>query len=260
MKKANFVFLASLLAALLAAGCGPKEEVSEPGAGPSAPAAAAKTVDPATVATVTGKVTFQGEKPRLARIMMDQDPVCVKAHSGPVFSEEGKVNDDGTVPNAFVYVKSGLDDYSFPVPSEPVELDQEGCMYKPHVLGIMAGQTLKIVTSDPTSHNIHPTPKTNREWNLSQAPGAAPLEQKFSRPEVMIPVKCNQHPWMKAYIGVVRHPVFAVTGADGTFTLKGLPPGEYVIEAWTSQWGTQEQKVTVAANESKTVDFTFKKG
>jgi hypothetical protein len=131
-------------------------------------------------------------------------------------------------------------------------------MYKPHVLGIQAGQTLQILTSDPTSHNIHPMPANNREWNLSQPPGGAALEQKFSRPEIMIPVKCNQHPWMRAYVGVTRHPFFAVTGSDGTFTLKGLPPGDYTIEAWTATFGTQEQNVTVGPSEEKTVSFTFK--
>ena len=120
------------------------------------------------------------------------------------------------------------------------------------------GQTLSILTNDATTHNIHPMPKDNREWNMSQAPNAAPLEQKFSRPEIMIPVKCNQHPWMKAYVGVTKNPFFAVTGSDGTFTIKGLPPGDYTIEAWTATFGTQEQKVTVGAKESKTADFTFK--
>ena len=173
--------------------------------------------------------------------MMDQDPVCVQKHSGPVFAEDGEVNDNGTLPNAFVYVKAGAEKYTFAPPADPVVLDQDGCMYKPHVLGIMAGQTLKIVSSDATTHNIHPMPKDNREWNMSQAPGAAPIEQKFARPEIMVPVKCNQHPWMRAWIGVTSNPFFAVSGSDGTFTIKGLPPGDYTIEAWTATFGTQEQ-------------------
>ena len=135
-------------------------------------------------------------------------------------------------------------------------------MYKPHVLGLMVGQTLNIVSSDATTHNIHPMPKDNREWNMSQAPGAAPIEQKFTREEVMIPTKCNQHPWMRAYIGVLKTPFYAVTGSDGTYTIKGLPPGDYTIGAWTAIGGgqgqTQEQNVTVGAKETKTADFTFK--
>jgi hypothetical protein len=135
-------------------------------------------------------------------------------------------------------------------------------MYKPHVLGIMVGQTLDIVSSDPTTHNIHPMPKNNREWNVSQPPGAAPIEQKFAREEVMIPIECNQHPWMRAYIGVLKSPFYAVTGRDGMYTIKGLPPGDYTVGAWTAIGGgqgqAQEQKITVGAKETKTVDFTFR--
>ncbi|MBI1941535.1 MAG: carboxypeptidase regulatory-like domain-containing protein [Acidobacteria bacterium] len=257
MNKENARWFWIVVVVLMMVGCGaPEPEVSEQ---PEAPAEQAATpIDQSTVGSIGGKISFEGTKPKLARIMMDQDPVCVEKHSGPVYAEDGMVNDDGTLPNAFVYVKTGAEKYNFPTPTGSVELDQDGCLYKPHVLGIMAGQTLQILTKDPTSHNIHPMPKDNREWNLSQPPGGAAIEQKFSRPEIMIPVKCNQHPWMRAYIGVTRHPFFAVTGKDGTFTLKGLPPGEYTIEAWTATFGTQEQKVTVGPSEAKTADFSFK--
>ncbi len=130
-------------------------------------------------------------------------------------------------------------------------------MYRPHVLGVMAGQELRIVSSDPTTHNIHPMPKQNREWNQSQPPGAPPLVKKFAHPEVMIPVKCNQHPWMRAYIGVTSNPFFAVTGNDGAFVIRALPPGEYTLEAWTATFGTQERKVTVKPKSSSVVDFKF---
>jgi len=245
---------------LFFAGCSKKEEVSET---PNVPAEQAPTpIDQSTVGEVTGKVSFQGDKPKPHRIMMDQDPVCVQKHGGkPVFAEDDEVNANGTLPNVFVYVKSGAEKYVFAAPSDPVTLDQDGCMYKPHVVGVMVGQTLKVVSSDATTHNIHPMPKDNREWNMSQAPGAAPIEQKFAREEVMIPVKCNQHPWMRAYIGVVKNPFFAVSGSDGTFTIKGLPPGTYTIEAWTAVGGTgqtQDQTVTIGPKETKTVDFTFK--
>ena len=131
-------------------------------------------------------------------------------------------------------------------------------MYKPHVIGVMAGQNIEIKNADPTNHNIHPLPQTNQEWNESQPPGSAAKMQTFARQEVMIPVKCNIHPWMRAYIGVVSSPFFAVTGDDGTFTIKGLPPGTYTIETWHEKYGTQDQQVTVGAKESKTVDFSFK--
>ncbi len=257
MDKRRVLWLLTALTLLLLVGCGGKKtEVSEEG--PTTAQQQATPIDPATVATVTGKILFQGAKPKLHRIMMDQDPVCIQKQKGPVYAEDGQVNDNGTLPNVFVHVKEGAEKYVFATPQEFVELDQDGCRYTPHVLGIQAGQTLRILTKDPTTHNIHPMPKDNREWNLSQAPGGPPIEQKFARPEIMIPVKCNQHPWMKTYVGVTRHPFYAVTGRDGTFTIKGLPPGEYTIEAWTATFGTQTQKLTVGAKESKSVEFTFK--
>jgi plastocyanin len=206
--------------------------------------------------TITGKVSFQGDPPKMAKLAMDSDAACASKHSGPVLAEQVAVNSNGTLKNVFVYVKSGLKN-SFSVPSDPVVLDQDGCIYKPHVLGIMANQTLKVTTQDQTTHNVHPTPKINREWNESQAPGVE-LTKSFTRSEQMIPVVCNQHNWMKAYIGVMDHPFYAVTGEDGSFTIKGLPPGEYEIEAWQEKYQAQSQKVTVGAKESKTADFTYK--
>lgn len=257
MNKQRILWLSTLLSVLLLVGCAEKKpEVTEEAEAPTE--AQPTPIDQATVATVTDKVVFQGNKPKAARLMMDQDPVCVQKHSGSVYAEDGAVNANGTLPNVFVYVKAGAEKYVFATPKDPVVLDQKGCIYKPHVLGIRAGQNLHITTSDPTTHNIHPMPKDNREWNISQPAGGAPIDQKFTRPEVMIPVKCNQHPWMKSYIGVTKHPFYGVTGDDGKFTIKGLPPGEYTIEAWTATFGTQEQKVTVGAKESKAVDFTFK--
>lgn len=257
MKRQHAVWLLTILVAFLWVACGEKkQEVSEEAAGPAEQQPT--PIDQATVATVSGKIVFQGQKPKQARLMMDQDPVCVEKNKGAVYAEDGAVNGNGTLPNVFVYVKSGAEKYTFAVPTTPAELDQDGCMYKPHVLGLQVGQTLNILTKDPTTHNIHPMPKDNREWNVSQPPSAPPIEQKFTRAEVMIPVKCNQHPWMKAYVGVTKHPFFAVTGSDGTFTIKGLPPGEYTVEAWTATFGAQEQKVTVGAKETKTLDFTFK--
>ncbi len=262
MKKPLPLLFISLATLLLFSGCGKKEEVSEQPSG-TGPVTAGVPVDPATVGTLTGKVTFEGEKPKLKAIAMDQDPVCVKKHAaGPAHFEDGEVNADGTVPNVFVYIKEGADKFKFPAASGQVVLDQNGCLYSPHVLGVEVGQDLHIVSSDPTTHNIHPMPKNNLEWNESQAPAAAPMDKTFARPEVMIPVKCNQHPWMRAYIGVLRHPLFAVTGKDGTFTIQGVPPGDYTVEAWSAGFGSgevrQEQKVTVGPKESKTADFKFK--
>jgi plastocyanin len=243
---------------LALAGCRKQETPTEPANETVSPAPT--PIDPATVGEVTGKISFDGPKPPPQKIVMDDDPTCMQKHHGPVLAEDGAVNDNGTLSNVFVYVKAGAEKYTFAPPVEPVTLDQNGCMYKPHVLGIMAGQTLRISTSDDTTHNIHPIPVNNREWNMSQTPGSAPIEQKFVHPEIMIPVKCNQHPWMRAWIGVTSNPFFAVTGSGGKFTLKGLPAGDYTIEAWTAKFGTQDQNITVGAKESKTVDFTFKAG
>jgi hypothetical protein len=131
-------------------------------------------------------------------------------------------------------------------------------MYDPHVLAVMAGQTLEVKNDDQTTHNIHPTPKDNRDWNQSQPPGATPIEQSFARPEFAIPVKCNVHPWMKSYIFVFKNPYYAVTSKDGKFELKGLPPGTYTIEAWQEKFGVVDQTVTIGPKESKDVNFTFK--
>jgi hypothetical protein len=207
--------------------------------------------------TITGKVNFQGQAPKLRPLDMGADAVCASKHAGPVYPEVVVVNTNGTLRNVLVYVKSGLGDKTFAVPEEPVQLDQNGCLYKPHVLGIQARQDLKVITSDATAHNIHPIPKNNREWNVSQGPGAEPIIQSFAREEVMIPVKCNQHPWMQAWIGVLAHPFYAVSGDDGTFQIKGLPPGDYEIEARQERYGAVTGKVTVSPKGTATVDFTF---
>ena len=229
----------------------------------AAPAAAggggSATPDEANGGTITGKVAFDDAKPAMKNIDMSAVPYCTKAHAAdPAKYEDAVVNGNGTLKNVFVWVKSGLPDKQWQVPTTPVLLDQNGCQYKPHVIGVMAGQQIDIKNSDATNHNIHPQPQTNQEWNESQPPGTPDKMQSFPRQEVLIAVKCNIHPWMKSYIGVVSHPFFAVTGDDGTFTIKGLPPGTYTIEMIHEKYGKQEQQVTVGAKESKTADFTVK--
>lgn len=237
-------------------GCGGGEtKTEEKKADAPAPAAA---IDDANAGAVTGKVAFAGTKPTAKNISMEATPACSKAHTTPQKSEDVVVNDNGTLRYTFVWVKAGLPDRQWPAAAGAVALNQEGCIYKPHMIGVRAGQDLEIVNSDPTNHNIHPLPKDNREWNESQPPKGDKKVKQFARQEVMIPVKCNVHPWMKSYIGVVNHPFFAVTGEDGTFALKGLPPGEYTIEAWHEKYGAKEMKVTVAPKETKTVDFEYK--
>ena len=215
--------------------------------------------DEANGGTITGKVAFDGTAPTPKNIDMSAVPFCTKAHAAaPAKTEDVVVNDNKTLRNVFVWVKSGLPDQQWQVPTSPVMLNQTGCMYVPHVIGVMAGQQIDIKNSDATNHNIHPQPQTNQEWNESQPPGTPDKMQSFPRQEVVIAVKCNIHPWMRSYIGVVSHPFFAVTGDDGTFTIKGLPPGTYTIEMIHEKYGKQEQSVTVGAKESKTADFQVK--
>jgi plastocyanin len=204
---------------------------------------------------VQGTIKFAGTAPKPVKIDMSQDPACKGSNAS-----EDMVVDNGNLANVFVYVKDGLDNYSFEAPKDAVKINQEGCRYHPHVLGVMAGQTVEVINDDPTTHNIHPTPKDNREWNESQPPKAAPIDKSFARQEIMLPVKCNQHPWMKMYISVVKTPFFAVTDKDGKFEIKGLPPGTYTLAAVQEKLGEQDQKITIAPKGSQTVDFTFKPG
>jgi hypothetical protein len=241
----------------LLAGCSKKETTpEEPGAGPSSemkPAATATPIDPATAASVSGTVTLDGAAPKAQKIDMSQDAACKGSNTA-----ETIVVDGGKLANVFVYVKEGLGDRAFDVPKNAVTIDQKGCQYHPHVLGVMTAQNIEIRNDDETTHNIHPTPKDNREWNESQPPKAAPLEKSFAREEVMLPVKCNQHPWMKMYLNVVKTPFFAVTGPDGKYEIKGLPPGDYTLAFVQEKLGEQTQKITLAAKDSKTADQTFK--
>ncbi|MDQ3666265.1 MAG: hypothetical protein M3410_06635 [Acidobacteriota bacterium] len=216
--------------------------------------------------TVMGAIAYNGTPPAPKRIDTSADPVC--GQSNPNLVTEDTLVTDGKLANSFVYIKDGatadgtkVGDYAFATPTDAVTLDQKGCHYVPHVLGVQANQKLRITNSDPTQHNVHPTPKFNPEWNQTQANGAAPIEKTFARPEVLIPVKCNQHPWMKAYVGVLRHPFYAVSAEDGTFTIKGVPPGTYTVAAWHEKGGPngteKTMQVTVPANGSGKADFAF---
>ena len=248
------------LCALLAfAACNKKENTEQSSNAPAesaAPAQPATPIDPATVATINGTVKFDGTAPKPAKIDMSQDPGCKGANEA-----ESIVVSGGDLANVFVYVKDGLGNRTFDVPKDPVVLEQQGCRYHPHILGVMAGQTVQIKNADPTTHNIHPTPKDNREWNESQPPSSPAIEKNFAREEIMLPVKCNQHPWMKMYVNVVKNPFYAVTDKSGKYEIKGLPPGDYTLEFVHEKLGPpQDIKVTVAPKDTKTVDATFKVG
>jgi plastocyanin len=168
------------------------------------------------------------------------------------------VNANGTLANAFVYVKAGLPaGAKYQAPATPVVIDQDGCRYKPHVFGLMVGQTLEIRNSDPLLHNIKAKATKNRPFNISQPTAGMKTTRTFSASEVMVSLECNVHGWMNAYVGVLPHGFFGVTGADGSFSIKNLPAGTYTVEAWHEKYGTQTATVTVAGAESKTQDFTF---
>lgn len=218
--------------------------------------------------TIAGVVSFTGTPPTPKKIDTSADPVCGQAN--PNLTSEETVVKDGKLANVFVYVKDGtleggkkLTDYTWATPTTAVQLDQNGCHYRPHILGVQTNQKINITNSDHTQHNIHWTPKNNPEWNQSQPNGAPPIEKSFNRAEILVPVKCNQHPWMRAYIGVMRTPFFAVSGENGSFEIKGLPPGKYTVVAWREggQNGTEKpMEVTVPANGSAKADFSFGEG
>ena len=215
--------------------------------------------------TITGTIAYAGAAPEAKKIDTSADAACTSKN--PNLSSEDWVVKDGKLAYTFVYIKEGTVDggktvaeYAWPTPSGSATLDQNGCHYKPHVLGVMVKQSINITNSDPTTHNIHFTPKNNPDWNQSQPNGAAPLQHKLNVAEAMVPVKCNQHPWMKSFVGVMKHPFFAVSAEDGKFTISNVPPGKYTVVAWHEGPGAgteMKKEVTVPAKGSATADFSF---
>ena len=225
----------------------------------SAPAAGAVKVDASTAGSVTGTVTLDGKAPMNAEIRMNADPVCLKQNTTAQFQETFTVGGNGTsVANVFVYVKDGLGNYMYDAATATVQIDQKNCRYHPHVFGIRVGQTLEILNSDPTLHNIHALPKDNTEFNTGQPIQGMKTTHKFTKKEVMVPFKCDVHGWMNAFIGVLDHPYFTVTKEDGKFELSTLPPGTYTIEAWHEKLGATTQSVTIGPKDTKEITFTFK--
>lgn len=270
MKKQTKVWLSlaiSLSLLVLAVACGGSKEPATNEAGPET-AGATKAPPTSGLGTITGVIAYNGAPPAPKKIDTSADPVC--GQKNPTLSTEDTVVKDGKLANVFVYIKDGaasdgtkIGDYAWTAPSSAVTLDQNGCHYKPHIIGVQTKQKLTITNSDPTQHNIHWTPEKNPEWNQSQANGAPAIDKSFNQAEVMVPVKCNQHPWMKSYIGVMKTPFFAVSAEDGTFTIKGVPAGTYNVVAWKEGGAKGTEKtmsVTVAANGSATANFAFGEG
>ena len=268
MNKQTKVWLVlSIALSLLALGsaCGGSGTNKE-GTPPAGTSADAGTVYSGPTGTISGVISYNGTPPAPKKIDTTADPVC--GQKNPNLTTDDTIVKDGKLANTFIYIKEGtveggkkIGDYKWAVPTTAAKLDQNGCHYAPHVMGVMVDQTISITNSDATQHNIHPTPKLNAEWNQTQANGAPPLEKKFGRAEVLIPVKCNQHPWMKAYIGVMKHPLYAVSGPDGTFSITGVPVGKYTVVAWREGAAPEEQtmEVTVTAAAPGKADFAFPK-
>jgi plastocyanin len=248
MKKALSILCCAI--ALAGAGC---KKSAENGAAQNY-----VTIDAATAGTISGTIHFSGATPARVPIDMGQDPVCSLADAN--LTEQYVVHDGG-LQNVFVYVKDGLGNKVYAAPSAPVVVDQKGCRFTPHVIGVMAGQLIKFTNSDATMHNVHMTPAlaTNQSVDISEAPNGAGETRTLATPELMIPVRCNNHPWMQAFINVAANPFYAVSDADGHFTIKGLPPGTYTVVADHEVLGTQTATITVASKQTAKQDFTFAK-
>ena len=208
--------------------------------------------------SITGTVTFDGKPPALKPLAMDADPACAKKHPKPVLAEMLVLGTGNTMGNIMVWVSKGLPSgKTWPAPKTPVVLDQKGCLYVPHVMGIMLGQSYRILNSDGILHNIHTLPKINRSFNRAMPATLKETTTTFDKPEAVFNIKCDVHPWMSAYIAVFTHPFFSVTSTDGKYTISGLDPGTYEITSWHERLGTQTASVTVAANETKSQNFKF---
>ncbi|MFQ5718873.1 MAG: carboxypeptidase regulatory-like domain-containing protein [Acidobacteriota bacterium] len=262
----RFVCSASVPVLLFAAACGGGDSSTPtpaPAPAPGAGTAPAAEKSPAAgTATgngeIKGSIAFEGEAPKRKKISMGADPICQAAHTEPVFDDSVIVNDNGTLKDVFIYVKAGLAGGAYDVPTEDAIFDQHGCHYAPHVMGVQAGQKIKILNSDSTLHNVHALPTNNPQFNIAMPKFLKEKEVSFENPEVMIRVKCEVHPWMGAWIGVLDHPFFNVSDDTGAFSLSGLPAGDYTIEAWHEKYGQLTQQVSLGDGEVKELNFTFK--
>jgi plastocyanin len=233
-------------------GPAPAEEAAAP-----PPAAPAGEPGPTGSSTITGTVKYEGEIPPARPVRMEADPGCAKKHSTPPESEFLVLGEGNTMGNVYVSVTGGLPGGSYPPPAEPAVLDQEGCKYVPHVLGVMQNQKIRVLNSDGLLHNVHALPKKNKEFNTAMPATRTETEVAFSEAEEMFKIKCDVHPWMGAWVQVSSHPFFDVTGEDGSFTLANLPAGSYEVSVWHEKLGTATQSVEVADGGGAELSFTM---
>lgn len=251
MKLGPIHMLVSVMVAFAAIGCTKKASETRP----QPPTA---VVDAATEGNIIGTVRLEGAPPKFRSIDMSAEPVCVKTNAKPVIPPIVVTGNHGTLANVVVYIKAGLGRYKFEIPQTPVVLHQKGCMYQPRVLALRVGQPLEVHNKDPITHNINVRAHDNRSWNRSEVPGTPPFSETFDHPELEIPVTCNIHPWMRAYLFVFDNPYYDVTTKNGEFELRGLPPGTYTIEAWQEYCGTEDLSVTLGPKETKATSFVFR--
>jgi plastocyanin len=207
--------------------------------------------------SIVGTVNFEGNTPHSKLIHMDADPICYAVNKGNIYSQAIILGDHNTLGNVFVYIKSGLTNTHYPTPIEVAVINQGGCNYTPHVIGVMVGQKVKFLNPDGTLHNVHVMCQINPEFNASMPDFRKEMTVSFDKPEFMFPVRCDVHPWMQAWMTVMSHPFFAVTGPDGKFEIKNIPAGTYQIEAWHEKLKTKTATVTVTDNAVQKIDFTF---
>jgi hypothetical protein len=217
-------------------------------------------VDPATAGAVSGTVKLEGTPPKMRTINMRSVPTCNEMHTTPALTEDVVMGDDSALQNVVVYLRGDFSAYSFPEDKNPVTIDQHGCVYTPHVIAVTTQTPVQVHNSDMATHNSLALTKANSPWNETQAVGGAPVQRVFSAPEVALALKCNIHPWMKMYVAIFNQPYFQVTGKDGSFTLKNVPPGNYALTAWQERYGTIEMPVTVAASGTQNITLTYKAG
>jgi len=223
---------------------------------PAPPSSSSAAVDPATAGTITGRVVVEGTPPKAQTIRVDGDKTCATLVPGAERqTETWVVGEGGGLANVFVYVKTGLEGRSFPVPTEPVVLDQQNCWYTPRVVGVRVGQSFQVLNSDPLLHNVRAQAEVNQAFNQGQPVQGVRYSHTFSTDEVMVPIKCDVHAWMNAWVGVMNHPYFAVTGPSGAFELPNLPPGTYTVEAWHEAGGTTTGTVTVPSSGAATLSL-----